>query len=86
MIQCVGSREPEHLYCSRVCCSQAINNAIKLKETNPDMEVYILYRDIRSYGMHELQYRKAREMGVTFIHFDADQETGGQPGQRQSAN
>jgi heterodisulfide reductase subunit A-like polyferredoxin len=70
MIQCVGSREAEHLYCSRVCCSQAINNAIKLKESNPGIEVYILYRDIRSYGMHELQYRKAREMGVTFIHFD----------------
>ena len=74
MIQCVGSREPEHLYCSRVCCSQAINNAIKLKELNPEMEITILYRDIRSYGMHELQYRKAREMGVIFIHFDSAQK------------
>lgn len=72
MIQCVGSREPEHLYCSRVCCSQAINNAINMKEKNPEMDIFILYRDIRSYGMHELQYRKARELGVTFIHFDAD--------------
>jgi len=71
MIQCVGSREPEHLYCSRVCCSQAINNAIKLKELNPETEVAILYRDIRAYGMHELQYRKAREMGVVFVHFDS---------------
>jgi heterodisulfide reductase subunit A-like polyferredoxin len=71
MIQCVGSREAEHLYCSRVCCNQAINNAIKLKEINPDMDVSILYRDIRSYGLHELQYRKAREAGVIFIHFDA---------------
>lgn len=70
MIQCVGSREPEHLYCSRVCCSQAINNALKIKELNPDAQVTILYRDIRTYGMHELQYRKAREAGVTFIHFD----------------
>ncbi|MBN1188989.1 MAG: FAD-dependent oxidoreductase [Dehalococcoidales bacterium] len=71
MIQCVGSREAGHLYCSRVCCSQAINNAIHLKESDPDMEVIILYRDIRSYGMHELQYRRAREMGVTFIRFDS---------------
>jgi heterodisulfide reductase subunit A-like polyferredoxin len=71
MIQCVGSREPEHLYCSRVCCSQAISNAIHLKELNPDMEVTVLYRDIRSYGMHELQYRQAREMGVTFVRFEA---------------
>ena len=74
MIQCVGSREPEHQYCSRVCCSQAINNAIKLKELNPATEVTILYRDIRTYGMHELQYRKAREMGITFIHFDAEEK------------
>jgi heterodisulfide reductase subunit A-like polyferredoxin len=70
MIQCGGSREGENPYCSRVCCSQAINNAIKLKEANPEIEVSILYRDIRTYGLHELQYRKAREMGVTFIHFD----------------
>jgi len=74
MIQCVGSREPEHQYCSRVCCSQAINNAIKLKELNPGREITVLYRDIRSYGMHELQYRKAREMGVTFIHFDVEKK------------
>ncbi len=71
MIQCVGSREPEHLYCSRVCCSQAVNNAIILKELNPETEVTILYRDMRTYGMHELHYRKAREMGVVFIHFDS---------------
>ncbi|MFH1032389.1 MAG: FAD-dependent oxidoreductase [Chloroflexota bacterium] len=74
MIQCVGSREPEHEYCSRVCCSQAVNNAIRLKELDPAMDVTILYRDIRTYGMHELQYRKAREMGVTFIHFDAEKK------------
>jgi heterodisulfide reductase subunit A-like polyferredoxin len=65
---------PDDIFCSRVCCSQAINNAIKLKEANPDMEIAILYRDIRSYGMHELHYRKAREMGVTFIHFDVDKK------------
>lgn len=72
MIQCVGSREPEHQYCSRVCCSQAVNNAIRLKEANPEMNVYVLYRDIRTYGMSEIKYRKARELGVTFIRFDVD--------------
>jgi len=69
MIQCVGSREEEHMYCSRICCNQAIKNAIKLKEINPDTEISILYRDVRSYGMHELQYQAARDKGVTFIHY-----------------
>lgn len=74
MIQCVGSREPEHNYCSRICCTQAVNNAIKLKERDPDTEIYILYRDIRTYGMKELLYRRARDMGVTFIRFDEDKK------------
>jgi heterodisulfide reductase subunit A-like polyferredoxin len=74
MIQCVGSREPDHLFCSRVCCNQSIQNAIKIKELNSEIEVAILYRDIRSYGMHELEYRKAREMGVTFIHFEVEKK------------
>ena len=72
MIQCVGSREEEHMYCSRVCCSQAIKNAIKLKGENPDIEVYVLYRDIRTYGMHELKYREARDKGVTFIRYKVE--------------
>jgi len=74
MIQCVGSREEEHMYCSRICCAQAIKNAIRLKEENPDIEVYILYRDIRTYGMHELQYRKARDKGVTFIRYTVERK------------
>ncbi|MDD5095501.1 MAG: FAD-dependent oxidoreductase [Dehalococcoidia bacterium] len=74
MIQCVGSREEGHMYCSRICCSQAIKNAIKLKESNPQTEVYILYRDIRTYGMKELKYREARDKGVTFIRFDAERK------------
>jgi len=74
MIQCVGSREEEHMYCSRVCCSQAVKNAIKLKEENPETEVYILYRDIRTYGMHELKYREARDRGVTFIHYNVERK------------
>jgi len=74
MIQCVGSREEEHMYCSRICCSQAIKNAIKLKDENPDTEVYVLYRDIRAYGMNELKYREAREKGVTFIRYDVERK------------
>jgi heterodisulfide reductase subunit A-like polyferredoxin len=60
------------MYCSRVCCSEAVINAIKLKEVNPDAEVYVMYRDIRTYGMNELKYREARDKGVTFIRFDVE--------------
>ncbi|MDO9065534.1 MAG: FAD-dependent oxidoreductase, partial [Chloroflexota bacterium] len=74
MIQCVGSREEEHMYCSRVCCTEAIKNAIQLKKDNPDTEVYILYRDIRTYGKRELLYREARERGVTFIRFNDERK------------
>jgi heterodisulfide reductase subunit A2 len=69
-IQCVGSREPERPYCSRICCSHSIISAIHLKEKNPDMNVFILYRDIRSYGEREYLYNKARELGVFFIRYD----------------
>ncbi|MFC1847799.1 NAD(P)-binding protein [Chloroflexota bacterium] len=74
MIQCVGSREEEHMYCSRVCCSQAVKNAIKIKDKSPDTEVYVLYRDIRTYSMKELKYREARDKGVTFIRFDVEKK------------
>ncbi|MFC2000794.1 CoB--CoM heterodisulfide reductase iron-sulfur subunit A family protein, partial [Chloroflexota bacterium] len=74
MIQCVGSREEEHLYCSRVCCSQAIGNALKIKDENPYAEVYVLYRDIRTYAMQELKYREARDKGVTFIRYDVEKK------------
>jgi heterodisulfide reductase subunit A len=70
MIQCVGSRNAEHPYCSRVCCVEAIKNALRLKELNPAIEVAILFRDIRTYGLREKYYRKAREMGVQFVRFD----------------
>jgi heterodisulfide reductase subunit A len=72
MIQCVGSRDDERDYCSRVCCSNAIKNAIAVKTVNPKAEMYILFRDIRSYGLREKYYRKAREMGVVFIRYDLD--------------
>jgi heterodisulfide reductase subunit A len=71
-IQCVGSREPGRMYCSRVCCTHSTENAIGLKERNPDMNVYILYRDIRTYGEKEYLYKKARELGVIFIRFSLD--------------
>ena len=71
-IQCVGSRIPERQYCSRVCCTHSVDNALALKERNPDMNVYVLYRDIRTYGEREYLYREAREKGVLFIRFSLD--------------
>jgi len=68
-IQCVGSRIPERPYCNKVCCTHSVENAIKLKIMNPDMDVYILYRDMRTYGERELLYKRARELGVVFIHY-----------------
>ncbi len=68
-IQCVGSRTPERPSCSRVCCTHSIKSAISLKEQTPDMNIFILYRDIRTYGFREDLYRKARELGVIFIRF-----------------
>ena len=72
MIQCVGSRDDNNQYCSRVCCSSAIKNALKLKELNPGIHVFILYRDVRTYGMKELYYKKVREAGVIFIQYEDD--------------
>jgi heterodisulfide reductase subunit A len=74
MIQCVGSREEGREYCSRVCCTEAIKNAIKVKELNPDANVYVLYRDIRTYGFREKFYRDAREKGVLFIRYTAEKK------------
>jgi heterodisulfide reductase subunit A len=71
-IQCVGSREPERMYCSRVCCTHSIENALELKKRNPEMNVYIVYRDIRTYGEKEYLYREAREKGIIFIRYSLD--------------
>jgi heterodisulfide reductase subunit A len=68
-IQCVGSREPARPYCSKVCCTHSIHSALKLKDLNPDMDVYILYRDIRTYGGREDLYREARSKGIAFIRY-----------------
>ena len=72
MIQCVGSRNDEHPYCSRICCSVAVKNALAIKEQYPDSNVFVLYRDVRTYGFRETYYQKAREAGVLFIRYDKD--------------
>jgi heterodisulfide reductase subunit A len=72
MIQCVGSREEGHMYCSRVCCNTAVKNAIQIKTLLPETEVYVLYRDIRTYGFSEEYFRLARDQGVVFIRYDLD--------------
>jgi heterodisulfide reductase subunit A-like polyferredoxin len=74
MIQCVGSRNGDRPYCSRICCSEAIKNALNLKALSPETNIYILYRDIRTYGFKEDYYEKAREAGILFIRFDPERE------------
>ena len=69
MIQCVGSRSPENPNCSRVCCQSAVKNALRLKELNPEIKIFVLYRDMRTYGLQEDYYRMAREQGVIFVHY-----------------
>ena len=73
-IQCVGSREPDRPYCSRVCCTHAMESALHLKKLNPEMRVVVLYRDIRTYGEREYLYREARLAGVLFIPFSVDRK------------
>jgi heterodisulfide reductase subunit A len=70
MIQCVGCRQKDRNYCSRVCCSQSIKNALKLKETNPGMDIYVLFRDMRTYGFKEDFYREASSKDVKFIRYE----------------
>jgi heterodisulfide reductase subunit A-like polyferredoxin len=69
MIQCVG---PADRYCSRICCSVAVKNALKIKEVSPSTEVYVLYRDMRTFGLHERYYTLARQRGVHFVHYDRE--------------
>jgi heterodisulfide reductase subunit A len=69
MIQCVGSRTEERLYCSKVCCSQAVKNALKIKGINPSSNIYVLYKDMRTYGFKEEFYQKARNQGVIFLRY-----------------
>ena len=73
MIQCIGSRIEERPYCSRVCCTKAIKNAIRIKTQNPRTRVVIIYKEITTYQFKEELYRKARELGVIFIHYNDSQ-------------
>jgi len=73
-IQCVGSRDNTHPYCSRICCTSSISQAISIKDKNPDINIYILYRDIRTYGEREILYKKAREKGIIFIRYSLDKK------------
>ncbi len=72
MIQCVGCRQKDRNYCARICCNQSIKNALKLKKINPQMDITILFRDIRTYGFSEDYYREASDKNVKFIRYEPD--------------
>ena len=72
MIQCVGCRNEDRNYCSRICCSQSVKNALKLKEINPQVDITILFRDMRTYGFKEDSYREASEKDVKFIRYEPE--------------
>ncbi len=76
MIQCVGSREEGNPNCSRICCQAAVKNALKIKAVSPDTQVFVLYRDMRTYGFLEDYYRQARDLGVKFIRFSLENRPG----------
>ncbi len=72
-IQCVGSRTEERPYCSKVCCTQSVSSALRLKKIKPEMDIFIVHKDIRTYGRREELFRQAREKGIRFIRYDEDQ-------------
>ncbi len=74
MIQCVGSREEPNQYCSRVCCQDAVKNAIEIKERNPRAQVVVIYRDMRNYGLREDYYTRARDLGVLFVRYEVERK------------
>jgi heterodisulfide reductase subunit A len=74
MIQCAGSRGDDLNYCSKVCCNHALKNILKVKEINPDSQIIVLYRDMRTYGFAEDAYLEARKMGVVFIPYEVDRK------------
>lgn len=73
-IQCVGSREPQLPHCSNLCCTFAVRTAVDLKSKNPDMDIYILYREMRTFGEREELYSEARKKGIVFIRYDLDKK------------
>jgi heterodisulfide reductase subunit A len=74
MIQCVGSRDEERPYCSRICCSESVKNALKIKELSPETNIYVLFRDVRTYGFRESYYTKARQENVVFMRYEEDRK------------
>ncbi|HEY3323229.1 MAG TPA: FAD-dependent oxidoreductase [Planctomycetota bacterium] len=74
MLQCVNSRTTEHVYCSRVCCADAVKNALALKAKNPGAQIYVLAKDIRTYGFRETYFQQAREAGIIFVRYPQDKE------------
>jgi heterodisulfide reductase subunit A len=83
MIQCVGCRNEERNYCSRICCSESVKNALKLKEINPKIDIYILFRDIRTYGFKEDYYREAASRDIKFIRYEPQDPPQIEPGQSE---
>ena len=81
MIQCVGCRNEDRNYCSRICCSESVKNALLLKEKNPNMDIYILFRDVRTYGFKEDYYREAADKGVKFIRYEPEDNPQVEPGE-----
>jgi len=73
-IQCVGSRDETRPYCSKVCCTHSVKSALELKSKNPEADIYIFYRDLRTYGMREELYREARAAGVLFCRYSLDEK------------
>ena len=71
-IQCVGSRIEERPYCSKICCTHSVKSALTLREINPEMDIFIIHRDIRTYGLREDLYREARSKGIQFLRYDQD--------------
>ncbi|HUL31837.1 MAG TPA: FAD-dependent oxidoreductase, partial [Thermodesulfobacteriota bacterium] len=83
MIQCIGCRNEERNYCSRLCCGESIKNALKLKEINPKMDIYILFRDVRTYGLSEDYYRAAADQDVKFIRYEPEDKPQVEPGESE---
>jgi heterodisulfide reductase subunit A2 len=81
MIQCVGCRNEDRNYCSRICCSESVKNALLLKKKNPNMDIYILFRDIRTYGFKEDYYREAASKDVKFIRYEPQDKPQIEPGE-----
>jgi heterodisulfide reductase subunit A len=83
MIQCVGCRNEERNYCSRLCCSESVKNALKLREINPQMDIYILFRDMRTYGFNEDYYREASNKDIKFIRYEPEDKPLVEPGESE---